>query len=955
MNARHQITSLRSILILVALLTPASSARTLADTATLPEGIEATGDAVEVSALRAWADRHRQIDPEQAKRTVRRALALARELNEQREIGESLILLGNISFPSNPALAESYYLEAQEALEAAGDEHALIRNLIHFGNIRKQQGALREALTYYFDALEGFENLGDTEGKVKTLNNIGVAYEDNGDLGEALKYYERAAALAETLETRGLLAYTLNSVGAILLKQGSYERAEIHLRRAISISEEYGSSHATAIISNNLGYLNNEQGRYQQALPLLLTAERLAEELVEKGLLMAVHDEIGKAYLGLGLFDDALRYAHESLASAQEADEASRQMDAHRTLSRIYEAVGDPVQALAHFRAHAAAKDSVFNTEKAGIIAEMQTRYETREKLRAIERLEQENQIQTLRQALLLGGIVVALLTAGLFYNRYRLKQKANHLLEELDVAKSRFFVNISHEFRTPLTIILGGLNDALAGRFGTLSPKLAEQNRAMLGNTRRLQQLVDQVLDLNRLESGKLELLSAPGNVVQSLQQLVDADMPLAERNGIKLTFEHDVESCPRDYDEEKLEKIVGNLLSNALKFTPEGGTVAVKLRCGDDIEITVSDDGPGIPETAQEKVFERFVQLDGEMLHDGTGIGLALAKELAELHGGKLVLESERKAGSAFTVRLPLNDAVLDESSTPFPAGNPEIDSAIHSPRQPAAAEGDRTTVLVIEDNADVRAYVRRSMEAAYRVLDAADGESGLQCAREILPDLIVSDLMLPGIDGYEVARRLKAGPATECIPLIMLTARTSEKDKIEGYGSGAEVYITKPFSPQTLQAAGARLLEERHRLRRRLREETQRETQAGTRNDQLTLSARARAAVLENLHDEQFSIEELAAALNMTRHTLYNRLKSEIDLPPSDFVRTLRLERARELLADGAGSVSEVAYAVGFNSLATFSRAYRTHYGTPPSSHLSGQNTNPGAPKRDVCASG
>lgn len=927
-------------IVLFVLLIPVSFAQGLTEAINLPEGIVATGDTTEVRALTIWAEENLYRYPEHAEHMAQRALLLAQNLNDLRGMGESSMILGHLT--SDLAQREAYYMDAQEALEHLGDERTLASNQINFGNVAKARGGLTEALAYYFKALEEFERLGDTNGQASVLNNIGFLHQGQENMEEAFMYYQRATTLAETLNRPILLANILNNWGFALVEYGEYEHAENRLLQALTLSEEGGSLLFTAGISNNLGFLFNQQGQYEHALPYLYTAERLAIEMEEDGLLFAVTDEIGKAYMGLGQYDNALHYANESLTLAVNAESHTQRMHAHEALAQIYAAIEDYERAFFHQQQFTQAKDQVFSTERTEIIMEMQTRYETEEKRRTIEHLEQQNQIQTLRQTLLIVSIAGLLLILGFLYYRYRVKQRANRLLEELDIAKSRFFANISHEFRTPLTVILGSMQDALSGRFDGNTQKLTEQHQIIRRNARQLQRLIDEVLDLNRLEAGKLELQATHGDLVYFLREIIQINAPIAERNGIDLTFNPDVRTCLRLYDEGKLEKIVGNLLSNALKFTPRGGTVSLQLRCGNDVEISVADTGPGIPVDAQERVFDRFVQVETGALYGGTGIGLALAKELTELHGGAITLRSTPGEGSTFIVRFPLEEALLSNLTEPLAVADRQ-----GAPQQQTATTSaltDRTTVLIIEDNDDIRAYIRRSLEETYRVIEAADGEDGLQKARNDLPDLIVSDVMLPGIDGYEIARALKAAPETECIPMVMLTARVAVEDQTEGYGSGAEIYLTKPFSAETLLAAVARLLEERQRLLKRLLEQYHITPPDTTHQDSSpqTLRTRARNALLEHLHDAVFGIDDLASALGMSRPTLYRRVKGELGITPNNFIQNLRLEYAHELLDNGAGSVSEVAYAVGFKSLSHFTRSFREHYGQLPSSMIATQGT-------------
>lgn len=936
---------LSSFCLVLAFLALDANAQGVSEAIHLPESITATGDTTEVRALTAWVEENRQSYPEQARQLAERALTLAEALDDLPGIGKSAVLLGNLSFFfADLNQSEVYYAVAREAFEQSGDEGGLLVVQSRLGIIHGRRGNMEQALGLFMSALRGFERRGMVSEEARVLADIGLLYQLHGNRREdAITYYEQALVTLGNIENISLRLRILSLIGSLHAEASLLDESVEVLSQALDIAKEYNAQYQIAYLSNNIGFALNEQGQYERALSFLLHAKDLSRKFGDMLLQIAVYDELAKAFMGLEQHDRALDYALEGLELIQEVNgNVPFLMEIHQTLSQIYEAAGNPVRALSHHRLYAAARDSVFNIEKTEIMAERQARYEAEQKERTIERLEQQSQIQALRQTLLLVGMGSLLLLLGFFYYRYRTKQKANRLLEELDTAKSRFFANISHEFRTPLTVILGGIQDTMTGRFGRVPDEVVHQQRVMLRNTHQLQNLINEVLDLNRLESGQLPLRLAAGDLVRSLKHIVEANAPLAERKGITLTLVSEVENCSRLYDEEKLEKIVGNLISNALKFTPRDGTVRVKLQCREMVEIQVEDDGPGIPHESQANVFERFAQLDQGLLKGGTGIGLALAKELVELHGGAISLRSTPGKGTTFVVRLALQTVkpgapIISRSKREngHTIGLSSSDEVIT--HRKVNDHPDQTTVLIIEDNDDVRAYIHRSLEDSYRVLTAVDGRGGIQQARSGLPDLIVSDVMLPDIDGYEIARQLKSSPSTECIPIVMLTARAADSDHVTGYESGAEAYVTKPFSPETLNAVITRLLEERRRLRRQLQAEGRPVEETSVSKGSPRFSDDARAIVLENLHDEEFGIEELASALNVTRRTLHNHLKSEVALSPSEFIRTLRLEHAYGLLSEGAGTVSEVAYAVGFKSLSHFTRRFREHYGEVPSSVL------------------
>lgn len=530
--------------------------------------------------------------------------------------------------------------------------------------------------------------------------------------------------------------------------------------------------------------------------------------------------------------------------------------------------------------------------------------------------------------------------------------------LRALDAFKSRFFANLSHEFRTPLTLIIGPLQRALAGEHGPLPSAFEPEGRIMLRNSQRLQRLINQILDLAQMEDGSLRLDARVQDLVPFLGEIVEAFGPLAREAGVTLSFKPVDTACVALFDADRLEKVILNLLSNAFKVSRPGDAVTVTVAPdGDDVEIGIADTGPGIPAANLPHLFDRFYQVDASSTRtqEGSGIGLALAKELVDLHGGTLTVESEVGVGSTFTVRLPARrtaDAGLPLTAVPRPDGDapgppavmPGGDGLPASTSSPtlgqAAAPGteddDRTTVLVVEDNADMRDFVGAVLGTTYRVLTAPDGASGLAEARAHLPDLIVSDVMMPGLDGFALGRALKDDPALDCIPVILLTARAEVEDQVEGYETGADAYVTKPFEASVLRAQVRALLDTRLRLRTRFAEGAAPPEESTPAPSETPFVAAVRAAVLARMADPALTVEDLAAAVNLSYVQCYRRLRDEAGLTPSAYIRTLRLERAAALLEDGAGTVSEIAYGVGFNSLSYFSRCFREAYGVAPSGY-------------------
>jgi signal transduction histidine kinase/DNA-binding response OmpR family regulator len=548
---------------------------------------------------------------------------------------------------------------------------------------------------------------------------------------------------------------------------------------------------------------------------------------------------------------------------------------------------------------------------------------------------------------------------------RARLKQELEleHLqaekLQEIDRVKSRFFANISHEFRTPLTLILGPLEKLLAEN---VQEPVKKQYRLMLRNGRRLLRLINQLLDLARLEAGSMSLKARQENIVQLLKGIVLSFSSLAERKQITLKFHASEESIIVYVDRDKLEKIVSNLLSNAFKFTPEGGKISVQLTVNSDqltanqlytdhcLLITVEDTGIGIHPDKLEKIFDRFYQADDSYTREqeGSGIGLALTKELVELHHGEIYVISEIGKGSTFIVRLPLGKehlkqeevveevfsdqfSVISEQGVDSPSIQPSIDPSI----QAQATSDQQPVLLIVEDNADVRAYIRDYLDEDYQIIEAVDGNEGFEEAVRVVPDLIISDVMMPKIDGYELCRKLKTDERTSHIPVILLTARAGGESKVEGLETGADDYIIKPFDARELQVRVKNLIEQRRKLRECFRKEItlQPKAIAITSMDEQFLQ-KAMAAVEQNLSDAEFSTDEFARQVAMSRSQLHRKLYALTGQSTHEFIRAYRLHRAAQLLQHRAGTVSEICYDVGYNSLSHFAKAFREQFGQSPS---------------------
>ena len=516
-----------------------------------------------------------------------------------------------------------------------------------------------------------------------------------------------------------------------------------------------------------------------------------------------------------------------------------------------------------------------------------------------------------------------------------RLDQKVEERTEEvtrLQELQNQFFSNITHELRTPLTLIIEPLEELLSS-----GPKLEDKLRARLNlvkrNGKRLATLINQLLDISKMDMGRMELEYVTADVASFLERCTHAFLPLAGTKNIELVFESYPPTLPFHYDPDKLEKVIYNLLSNAFKFTTQG-SVSVRLwEEGSRIRITVQDTGKGIPLEEQERIFDRFYQLSSSSA-SGTGIGLSLVQDLVGLHNGEISVESEPGLGSTFTVifpkvLLPIKNkkARAPEQSTQLMVPDPE------SVAQTVAMENHtgQATVLIIEDHTDLRTYIRESLTSYYQVLEAENGRDGLHKALHQQPDLIVSDIMMPEMDGVELCRLLKKEARTAHIPLILLTARTSQDSRLEGLEAGADEYLSKPFQVRELLARISNLLQTREAVAVRNKGE------AGQEQTQLTAAEsflqQLNEVLDENLSNPSFGVYELAEELGVSRRQLLRKMKKHTGGNINGYIRNYRLERGADLLCRGSDNISEVAYAVGFKYPAHFTAQFHEKYGLAP----------------------
>ena len=534
----------------------------------------------------------------------------------------------------------------------------------------------------------------------------------------------------------------------------------------------------------------------------------------------------------------------------------------------------------------------------------------------------------------------------SLLYTFYRFQlnrklEKAEALrLKDLDSAKNRLFTNITHEFRTPLTVISGMSEQIKENPDKWLSKGLNVINR----NSNRLNNLVSQMLDLSKLESGKMKLNKVQSDIIPFVKYLCESFNSSSEASQLKLMVYAEVEELIMDFDSSKLSTVIINLLSNAIKFTSPGGKIIVHLNSvsvkgKSHFLIKVKDSGSGISQDELENIFNRFYQVDSSSTRteEGTGIGLALTKELVELMDGNIHVNSKLGKGSEFTVQLPItrNAVKTNDVSLPFKPEIIELDETITTLDEDTEGHSELPIALIIEDNKDVAQYLKICLEERHHVLYAMNGNEGLEMAYERIPDIVISDVMMPGKDGFEVCSSLKKDERTDHIPVILLTAKSTLKDRISGLSHGADAYLTKPFSKVELFTRLDQLMLLRKNLMKRVQNDSYvKLLKKQVEGAEANFLKKIIKQIHEHMSDHSFGTAQLAHKVGFSESQIYRKLKAITGKSTALFIRSVRLQRAKELILTTDQTISEISYDVGFNDPAWFSRVFKEEFGFTPS---------------------
>jgi two-component system sensor histidine kinase ChiS len=785
--------------------------------------------------------------------------------------------------------AVDLYFDALSLCKSPADDAEIALLYSEIGFAYFSQGHYQEAKSYYQRelpirrALKGADSVGDQ------LINLSVMHQDLKEFDSALLVLNQVAIILSRTTNPQLAGYYYLNRGAFLQLTGNKDSAAWYYHRAYDTWKAVGNDHQIFKATFNLGYIAEEQKKYKEALTYYFLSIDAAKKFGSPRELAHVYGTMAENFAAFSDFKNAYDYLYK------------------------YAILSDSL-AKGDFNNYVVSLDKKFQTEKnREIIREQQLKLNTAN----LEVQQQRN-----KALIIIIILVVVVLIAVVLFGYLTFQGRVKKQVEE---AKSRFFANVVHEIRTPLSMIQGPIK-VLQSK--TTDPALTHQLEIAERNTTRLNDLINQMLDISKIDAAKYTLTEGVGNLSGFLAELTSQYQSLATEKNITFSAQTDILPGNLIFDKDALEKILGNLLGNAIKYTPTGGSIGLDVATTTtagavNCTFHIWDTGPGISSKDKDAIFDRFYRASQhrDAGTKGIGIGLSLVKDLVNLMNGTISVDGETGKGSVFTVNLALKATEPQQQYDDL------------------SSSGD--IVLLVEDDKDILDFNKILLTGkGFNVLTATNGMEASTILKQQLPDIVVTDLMMPGKDGLTLLREIRANQLTSHLPVIILSAKTSAPAKTEGIAEGAQAYLPKPFLPDELIGLV------RNQLQIIRKYKTTYQQQASTEGQSLEdrfagtdpFTQKCFAVIAEHLDDAQFSVEKLAELLHVNRSHFQRKIKTLTGYSPSELIRIIRLEKARELLKKRAGNITEVAYMTGFTAQSYFTKCYSEHFGYPPSQETS-----------------
>lgn len=877
---------------------------------------------------------------------VRRALVYAEVMKDTAKISNLMQRVATIY--NKLGKYDSSEVITRKGLDLAlrsKDWKAIMRNYGQLGNVYYYQNKFDLALESYLkvDSITRVNPIQESMSGGAAIN-IGNIFIQLENYEKAREYYERAKELYKTIKLEEGSFHADQKLAEVESYNGNYEKCIELLQPVKEFYVKIDDQSALASINITLGESHTQLNNYEEAEEAFLSALSNARRAKHKSMLANAYKSSGRTQFKLGKY----RQAVDNLLEASTLYDETKITVENRTLladlAGAYQGLQKYDSAYYYLQAHQRFKDTLATREKFEYTKELEEKYQTEKKEQEIELLSAQNQLTeeqnaNQRNIFIAGGSVLTLGLIGLFF-LYRNKQRTNTKLRELDTLKSNFFANISHEFRTPLTLISEPIQAKLEDQ--KIKAKDRKDFEMIQRNNDRLLVLVDQLLDLSKIDAGKLALKVGQNNLSNLLGVLADSFSYRFEQSGV--VFEPDIEQGLDQawFDPDIVEKIVLNLLSNAYKYMPKEGSVDFKAeKSGDKLVLKLANTIHDGQHLNLKHLFDRFYQEDSNA--QGAGIGLALVKELVALHKGVIQVDRKGSDQIEFTINLPIERSAFHAKEM---VETPSARSTTSKNPIPGAVEIESTTddesdekpiLLVVEDNPDVQLLLQGIFKDRFNILIASNGEEGIETALNQIPDIVISDVMMPQKDGIALTQTLKADERTSHIPIVLLTAKAGEENVLKGIEAGADDYLVKPFSSKILKSKINKQVALRKQLQERYSQEViLKPADIAVNSVDEEFLSKVQRVLDSSLVESDFNTEAFSQAVGMSRMQLHRKLRALTGLSASEFIRSQRLKLAADLLKGSETNVSQVGYAVGFNDHSYFSKCFKEAYGKTPSEY-------------------
>lgn len=838
--------------------------------------------------------------------------------------------------------------KARDYAVMAVDTPEIVQAYNNLGTDYRRLGELKEASLHHYRALEYCEKYSDkssygaVKNRVVSLNGIGNIHLSMGDMKVAERAFRQALAGETQLGSDLGRAINFANLGAIFESYEQYDSAKVYYTHSMECNQKINSVLGISLCHDHFGRLHEIAEEYDSALVEYGKAYALMHGNHDTWHALKAAISIARVYMHQGDRNRAYPYLQEAVTMAEATQSYGYMAEACRMLATYEEQSGNHKAALEHYKRSVAYNDSVYNEENQQQLRDSYVGYEKEQNLQQVENIRSayETEVRAKQQVILAAiaiGVCALIIIVLLWYVQHTRRINIR-MLQRMERMRTTFFTNITHEFRTPLTVILGLSQQLQKEQMAHEEEQrylasIEKQGDSLLG-------LVNQLLDLTRLASGVEHAEWVKGNIVEYVRHTIEGYADYAQLHKVKLTVHTQHEELALCFVPEYIDKIVRNLLSNALKYTPEGGYIVVDLITeGDKVVLQVTDSGRGIPTEDLPHVFELFYQGDNNKDMVGTGVGLPFVKQMAEEMGGTVEARNTKNEGAQLRVKIPQQQPQsIATRSKAWTLKDMLVKRGAEERKKEAAvvtAGEKRPVVLIAEDNNNIAEYIEILLGERYEVHTAHDGYEALLRAEELNPDLLITDIMMPEMDGYELCSQIRQSDFLCHIPLIIVSARGEDADRIRGFEEGADAYLQKPFNAEELMVLVEKLIEQRNMLKQRFEKILSHGADAndGLSKEDADFLIRLNRLVNDNMDSGMLCVEFLAERMRMSRSQLYRKIRTLTGYSTNSYILNIRMKRAKQMLLNSTDSVSDIAMRCGFDDTSYFTRIFRNTHGCTP----------------------